>query len=163
MDQTLYNLMLQEARFLLGAEQEQATRMRELAECIADPGLRALFDAHAEETDSQIDRLQEILRAAGEDGEGDVPGGIVGMIDDAEMMAEMDLGQPAQDAAILSAGRKMEHYEIGCYQSVIVLAEQLGLEDMVEPLRHSLVEEKRADQRLASALLTLLQGVEVES
>jgi ferritin-like metal-binding protein YciE len=74
MEQTMYNLLLQDARFLLGAESEQATRMRELAESIGDESLRALFDEHAEETDVQIDRLQEILRAAGEEGEGEVPG-----------------------------------------------------------------------------------------
>ena len=69
MDQTLYNLLLQDARFLLRAESEQATRMRELAEGIADNRLRALFAEHAEETDGHIDRLQEILSAAGEEGD----------------------------------------------------------------------------------------------
>lgn len=158
MDQTLYNLLLQDARFLLGAETEQATRMRELAESISDNTLRALFTEHAEETDGQIDRLQEILRAAGEEGEGEVPGAVDGMIEDAEMVADMELGQPVHDVAIASAARKMEHYEIACYESAIAVAEQLGLEDMVQPLRQSLEEERRADQRLAAAVATLIQA-----
>ena len=157
MDQTLYNLLLQDARFLLGAESEQATRMRELAESISDNRLRALFAEHAEETDGQIDRLQEILSAAGEEGDGEIPAAVDGMIEDAEMVADMELGQPVQDVAIGTAARKMEHYEIACYESAISIAEQLGLQDVVQPLRQSLEEERRADQRLAAALLTLIQ------
>ena len=61
-------------------------------------------------------------------------------------MADMELGQPVQDVAIGTAARKMEHYEIACYESAISIAEQLGLQDVVQPLRQSLEEERRADQ-----------------
>jgi ferritin-like metal-binding protein YciE len=158
MEQTLYNLLLQDARFLLGAEAEQASRMRELAESLEDETLRSLFAEHAEETDRQIDRLQEILSAAGEEGEGEVPGAVEGMIEDAEMVADMDLGQPVLDVALAAAARKMEHYEIACYQSAISIAEQLGLQEIVAPLRQSLEEEQRADQKIAAAALALIQG-----
>ena len=157
MDQTLYNLLLQDVRFLLGAESEQAMRMRELAESLSDNTLRTLFAEHAEETDAQIDRLQEILTAAGEEGEGEIPGAVDCLIEDVELLADMELGQPVQDVAIVAAARKMEHYEIACYESAILIAEQLGLQDVAQPLRQSLEEERRADERLAAAMLTLIQ------
>ena len=158
MDQTLYNLLLQDTRFLLGAESEQATRMRELAETITDESLRAVFTEHAAETDQQIDRLQQILTAAGEEGEGEVPSAVDGLIEDAEMVADMDLGEPVQDVAIAAAARKMEHYEIACYETAISIAEQLGLQDVVQPLRQTLEEERRADQKLAAAAMLLIQA-----
>jgi ferritin-like metal-binding protein YciE len=157
-DQSLYNLLLQDARFLLGAEAEQASRMRELADSINDGNLRRVFEEHAAETDQQVRRLEQILSAAGEEGEGEVPAGVDGMIEDAEMMADMELGEAVRDVALAAAARKMEHYEIACYQGAIDLAQQLGLEDVVQPLRQSLEEERRADQRIAQALMPLIQA-----
>ncbi|HYP06381.1 MAG TPA: DUF892 family protein [Bryobacteraceae bacterium] len=158
MDQTLYNLLLQDTRFLLGAESEQASRMRELAERISDERLKALFSSHAEETDAQVERLQEILSTAGEEGEGEIPAAVDGLIEDAETVADMELGQPVLDVALAAAARKMEHYEIACYESAIAIAEQLGLSEVVEPLRQSLEEERRADQSLAMVAMTLVQA-----
>lgn len=158
MDQSLYNLLLQDARFLLGAESEQASRMRELAESITDDNLRRVFEEHAQETDQQVIRLEQILTAAGEEGEGEVPAGVDGMIEDAEMMADMELGEAVRDVALAAAARKMEHYEIACYQGAINLAQQLGLDDVVQPLQQTLEEERRADQRIAEALMPLIQA-----
>jgi ferritin-like metal-binding protein YciE len=79
------------------------------------------------------------------------------MIEDAEMVADMELGQPVQDVAIAAAARKMEHYEIACYESAVAIAEQLGLQDVVQLLRQSLEEERRADQKLAAVVSTLIQ------
>ena len=39
------------------------------AENVSDSNLRTILDKHAEETDIQIDRLQQILSDAGEEGE----------------------------------------------------------------------------------------------
>jgi ferritin-like metal-binding protein YciE len=157
MDQTLYSLLIQEARFLFGAETEQAERLGELAEAVTDEQLRTVFTEHAEETASQIQRLQTILVEAGEEAEGDLPGAVEGLVDDAAFVAEQDLG-PVRDIAIAGAARKMEHYEIGCYESAIAIAEQLGLAHIVEPLRQSLEEERRADSRIAEASLRLIQA-----
>ena len=164
MDQTLYSLLLLEARFLLGAEIEQATRMRELAESITDERLRALFAAHAQETDGQVERLHEVLSAFEEDGDADVPAAVDGLIEDAEMMADMELGQPMQDVAITAAARKMEHYEIASYEAVISIAEKLELQDVLDLLRQTLEEERRAEQQFAILGSALLQdSVEIEA
>src|SRR5215218_5387564 len=121
MDQTLYNLLLQDTRFLLGAESEQSSRMRELAASITDENLRAVFAEHAEETDAQVGRLQSILSAAGEEGDGEIPAAVEGLIEDAEMVADMDLGDRVLDVALAAAARKMEHYEIACYEGAIMI------------------------------------------
>lgn len=157
MDQTLYGLLLQDAHLLLGAENEQAAQLRELTENIASDDLRRIVTEHAQQTQAQILRLEEILTAAGEPAEGEVPGAIAGLIEDAEMMVDQEMGELA-DIAVAGALRKAEHYEIGCYQTAIAIAEQLGLEDIVRPLRDSLAEEQQAEQRLAQAALTLIQA-----
>ena len=157
MEQTLYQLLIQDARFLLGAETEQTERLRELADSVSDEQLRTLLNEHAEETAGQIRRLETILSDAGEEPEGDVPGAVEGLVDDAEMIADQDLGS-VRDIALAAAARKMEHYEIGCYETSLAIAEQLGLAEVIDPRRQTLEEERRADQRIAAAAMRLVQS-----
>lgn len=156
METTLYDLLIQDARFLYGAETEQASRLRELSEAVSDEELRTLFLEHAEETEAQIGRLEMILRDAGEDPQAEIPAAVDGLIEDAEFIAQQDLG-PLRDVALAVAARKMEHYEIACYGSALTVAEQLGLEEIVNPLRETLEEERRADQRIAEVSMRLVQ------
>ena len=51
----------------------------------------------------------------------------------------------------------MEHSEIACYESAIAIAEQLGLSEIIEPLRLSLQEERRADETIAAAAKILIE------
>lgn len=156
MDQTLYSLLMQDVRFLFGAETEQAQRLYELGEAVSDERLQALFTEHGDETTGQIQRLATILTEAGEEAEGDLPAAVEGLVGDAEYVADQEFG-PVRDIALACAARKMEHYEIGCYESAVAIAEQLGLTHMVEPLRQSLEEEVRADARIAEVVLALVQ------
>ncbi|HYO82868.1 MAG TPA: DUF892 family protein [Bryobacteraceae bacterium] len=156
MDQTLYDLLLQDARFLYGAETEQEVQLRALAESLSDERLQAVFREHAQETAMQISRLETILKDAGEEPQGKVPSAVSGLIADAELVAGKAAG-PVRDVAIAAAARKMEHYEIGCYETAVAIAEQLGIAEVLNPLQETLQEERRADMRLAEAALVLVQ------
>jgi ferritin-like metal-binding protein YciE len=142
---------------LLGAETEQLNQLRELTGSVSDTELKQVLSEHAEQTQGQIRRLEQMLEAAGEAPEGEAPAAIGGLIEDAEMMADQELGEIA-DVALAGALRKAEHYEIGCYQTAIAMAEQLGLDDVAGPLRESLAEEQQAEQRIAQAALKLIQA-----
>ena len=157
MDQTLYTLLLQDAHLLLGAEQQQAAQLRDLTQHVADEELNQILTEHAEQTDGQIRRLEQILSAAGEPAEGELPAAVAGLIEDAGMMVDQEFGEIA-DIALAGALRKAEHYEIGCYETAIAIGEQLGLEDVVRPLRESLAEEQQTQQRLAHAAMRLIQA-----
>ncbi|HYI94216.1 MAG TPA: DUF892 family protein [Bryobacteraceae bacterium] len=155
MDQALYNLFIQEAHLLLGAEHEQSARLRELSEFVKTEELRMVFEQHALETEEQITRLEDILTTAGEHVEGEIPAAMDGLIDDAELVSDQDLEIQARDIAVATAARKMEHYEIGCYQSLIALADSLSLGEAAGSLRISLKEEEQADHRIAHELRRL--------
>src|SRR4051794_17692098 len=142
---------------MFGAETEQAEKLRDLSEAVSDEQLRMVFQEHAEETAEQIRRLESILSEAGEEADCEVPGAVEGLIEDTEMIADQELGA-VSDIALAAAARKMEHYEIGCYESSLAIAEQLGLAEIVQPLRQTLEEERRADQRIAEAAMRLVQA-----
>lgn len=53
-----------------------------------------------------------------------------------------------RDAAIISAAQKVEHYEIASYGTLQQFAETLGLDEVVDLLEQTLVDEKACDENL---------------
>jgi ferritin-like metal-binding protein YciE len=59
-----------------------------------------------------------------------------------------------RDAGIISAGQKVEHYEIASYGTLRQFAQTLDLDDVAELLQTTLDEEKAADQKLTEVAVT---------
>jgi ferritin-like metal-binding protein YciE len=64
-------------------------------------------------------------------------------------------GTPSNDAAIIAASQKVEHYEIASYGTLRSYASQFGLEDVVALLQATLDEEGEADKKLTDIALSL--------
>ena len=72
-----------------------------------------------------------------------------GLIKEAEgIMEECEDGAMC-DAGIISAGQKVEHYEMASYGTLRQFAETLGLTEAVTLLEATLNEEKAADEKLS--------------
>lgn len=65
-----------------------------------------------------------------------------------DMMASCDPGAMC-DAGIISAGRKVEHYEIAAYETLIGFAESLGHEDVMELFEVTLAELEASVEKFA--------------
>ena len=61
------------------------------------------------------------------------------------------------DAGIISAGQKIEHYEIASYGTLYSFARTLGEDEAAELLQRTLDEEMEADEKL-SALAQLINA-----
>ena len=73
---------------------------------------------------------------------------MAGLIKEAgEIMEECEAGAMC-DAGIISAGQKVEHYEIASYGTLRQFAETLGLDDAAALFQATLDEEKAADEKL---------------
>jgi len=70
-----------------------------------------------------------------------------------------ELGYQGQDAAIIAAAQRVEHYEIAAYGTVRTYAEILGEQNAVSLLEKTLEEEKETDQKLTE----LAEGINVEA
>ena len=71
-----------------------------------------------------------------------------GLIKEAEEIMESTEKGVVRDAGIISAGQKVEHYEIATYGTLRAFAKILGEDDAVSLLEETLNEEKEADQKL---------------
>jgi ferritin-like metal-binding protein YciE len=66
-----------------------------------------------------------------------------------EVIEDVD-DDAVRDAGLVAAGQAAEHYEIARYGTLAAWAQLLGLDDAVELLNKTLVEEKKADELLTS-------------
>ncbi|PCR91471.1 DUF892 family protein [Natrinema ejinorense] len=108
-------------------------------------GLEDIYHAeHREETQAQIDRLEEVFDAFGEPPEKEECEGIEGLLEEYEEFTSMDPAQEVMDYQNMAAAEKTEHYEIAAYGNLIPLADQLGMDEAADLLEENLREEQAA-------------------
>jgi ferritin-like metal-binding protein YciE len=79
-----------------------------------------------------------------------------------EIMEETQKG-PQRDAGIISAGQKVEHYEIATYGTLHAFTEALGFDEAVQLLEEMLDEEKAADEKLTEVTASAIKADEKEN
>jgi ferritin-like metal-binding protein YciE len=149
---SLQDLYLAELKDLYDAENRIVKALPKMVEGAKSPDLRQALQDHLEQTRGHVDRLERIFQNMGEAPKGEKCKGIVGIIDEGEDM--MDLGDDAppsvNDAALIAAAQRVEHYEIAAYGTVRTYARQLGRDQDAQLLNETLQEEGEADKKLTS-------------
>ena len=103
---------------------------------------------HLEETENQVQRLEQIFEQLGKKATAKKCLAMEGLIKEAEEIMEENDEGAMRDAGIIAAGQKVEHYEIATYGTLSTFAQILGLDEAVELLEETLEEEKGADEKL---------------
>ncbi len=146
--QSLYTLQL---RYLLSTENQIVKGLESMIMHTSDEQLERAFQAHLQETEVHVTRLQELI--------GEVNNGKVDDKKDVIATALIGSGEnivseseegPVRDAGLLATAQKIEHYEIASYGSARDWAKILGLTKHAEMLQKTLDEEKHADELLST-------------
>jgi ferritin-like metal-binding protein YciE len=147
---TIDDLFLDELKDLYSAEKQITKALPKLARAASSDELRAAFQTHLEETEGQIERLDQIFEKLGQSPRGKKCHGMEGLLEEgSEILEEAEKG-PVRDAALISAAQRVEHYEMAAYGSVREYAKLLGHQDFARLLQATLEEEKAADQKMNS-------------
>ena len=145
---TTHDLLLNELRDIYHAEKQLLKALPKMAKKSHSDKLRAAFETHLEETQGQVDRLEQVFEKLGTSARAKRCEAMAGLIEEAgEMMDEIKTPE-VLDAALITAAQKVEHYEIASYGSVRALAEALGEKEAAKLLDETLAEEKATDERL---------------
>ena len=89
--------------------------MLKMAEAAQNGELKAAFEKHRDETEGQVERLDQVFAIIDKKPQGKTCAAIVGITEEgAEIMQEYK-GSPALDAGLLAAAQAVEHYEISRY------------------------------------------------
>ncbi|MER8767103.1 ferritin-like domain-containing protein [Mesorhizobium sp. M0968] len=130
------------------AERKILTALRKMAKGAESEELKAAFEKHRDETEGQIERLQQVFDAFGKRVQGKTCPAIDGIIEEGQEILEEFEEAPALDAGLVAAAQSVEHYEIARYGTLVTWAGLLGLKDAVPLLEQTLKEEKATDEAL---------------
>jgi ferritin-like metal-binding protein YciE len=153
-EKTLDDLFLHTLKDIYYAEKQILKALPKMAKNAASEELRSAFETHREQTQGQIERLEQIFELLGKPARGVTCEAINGIIEESKEIMEDFADSPALDAGILSSAQAVEHYEITRYGTLKTWAQQLGLSEAVTLLDQTLQEEKETDElltRLAEA------------
>ena len=130
------------------AEKKILATLPKMAKAAQSAELKAAFEKHRGETESQVERLEQVFAIIEKKPQGKTCAAIVGITDDGAEIMEEYKGSPALDAGLLAAAQAVEHYEISRYGTLKAWAEELGLNDAAELLQETLDEEEATDEAL---------------
>jgi len=130
------------------AEKKITKELPKMAKKATSEELKAAFEKHLEETEGQVERLEQIFEMIGKAARGKKCEAIEGLAAEAKEMMETVENDSVLDAALVSDAQAVEHYEMARYGALISFANQLGMKDAVKLLQATLEEEKATDAAL---------------
>jgi ferritin-like metal-binding protein YciE len=107
------------------------------------------FQTHREETERQVERLEQVFELIGKPARGKPCQAMQGIIEEGKEVMEDFADSEALDAGLIDAAQAVEHYEICRYGTLRTWAMQLGMRDAARLLEETLEEEKKTDKLLS--------------
>ncbi|ANW05636.1 MULTISPECIES: ferritin-like domain-containing protein [Bradyrhizobium] len=147
-DKDLNELFLDTLKDIYYAEKQILKALPKMAKAATSDKLRAAFEKHHEETEEQVERLEEIFELLGKPARGKKCEAIEGIIDEGKDIMEQYADTPALDAGLLAAAQSVEHYEISRYGTLKAWAQKLNNPQAVKLIDQTLAEEKKTDETL---------------
>lgn len=147
-DKVLDDLFHETLKDIYYAERQVLKALPKMARAAGSARLRQAFEKHRDQTQTHVERLQQVFEILGKSARGKTCPAIDGIIEEGEEGMSAFKGSPALDAALIAAAQAVEHYEIARYGTLRQWARQLGLKDAAELLDQTLAEEADTDELL---------------
>lgn len=147
---TLETLFHDTLRDIYYAERKILKSLPKMARAAQSEELKAAFQKHKDQTEGQIERLQQVFEIIGKPARGKTCDAIEGIIAEGEEIMDEYKESPALDAGLLAAAQAVEHYEITRYGTLKRWATVLELTDAVALLDETLQEESQTDEGLTT-------------
>lgn len=145
---SLQDLFIHELKDLYSAEKQLTEALPKMVEAATSDDLRQAFSDHLRETQTQFDRVHNLLESFDENPGSTVCDAMKGLIEEGSHAIEEDMTPAVRDAALIAAAQRVEHYEIAAYGTARSFARQLGHKDAENVLNEILDQEYDADNKL---------------
>lgn len=144
----LMKLFEDELKDIYWAEKALTKALPKMVKNATSPQLIEALENHLAETEGQIEKLEQVFGLIDKKPVAKKCEAMAGLVKEGEeIMKDTDKGA-MRDAGIISAGNKVEHYEIASYGTLKTFATVLGLSEAADILNEILEEEKNADATL---------------
>jgi ferritin-like metal-binding protein YciE len=154
---SLDDLLVYELQRIYHAETQILEVLPRMVKAATHPDLKQVLEAHRQQSESQVRRLERAFMLIGVPGKRRTCDGMAGLLEEARQILDGDAASPVLDVALIAAAQKVEHYEIAAYGTVCTYAEMLGYDQVHELLGQTLDEEETADQKLTVLAETAIQ------
>ena len=149
MESEVRELLTEEIRDAYSAEKQALRCMQKALKMASAPALREGIQLHIEQTEAQIERVEQVMEKLEVKPGRKVCEAMRGLVEEAQHeISEQDGKGPILDLVIVAGMQRIEHYEIAAYGTDIALAKALGENEVVDLLTLTLEEEKDTDRKL---------------
>lgn len=149
-EKTLEDLFHDTLKDIYYAERKVLKALPKMKRAATSEKLKSAFDKHMQETEGQVERLQQVFEIIGKRAQGKTCDAIEGIIAEAEEIMDEFKGTPALDAGLISSSQAVEHYEITRYGTLKRWATELGMADAAKLLDETLQQEWKTDMDLTA-------------
>jgi ferritin-like metal-binding protein YciE len=153
--ESLNDLFIQKLKHVYDAEQRLTKALPKLANAASSAQLKQAFETHLRETETHVERVQQLFAFCNEKPNADTNDNIKGIINAGDDVIGLKTEAPVKDAALIAAAQCAEHNEIAEYGTLRAWARVLGYTEAVPLLDRTLEEEKKADLKLTDVAASL--------
>ncbi len=145
----LQELFIDELQDMYDAEHRIIKALPKLIKAATCESLQKALEGHLRETKGQVTKLEKVFKSFDEKPKAKKCEATVGLLKEGDEIVAENKGSPAINAAIISAGQKVEHYEIASYGCLHAWATLLGNKPAAGLITEILDQEKAADKKLS--------------
>jgi ferritin-like metal-binding protein YciE len=138
----------------LNMERTVLTMLKKNEQTATEPQLKRLFAHHRDETEGQIQNLEQAFSSLGVKPAGHTCHAMEGMKKEAQDLVEKSSPELV-DGVLAGGATHVEHYEIATYEGLITKADAMGADDVVALLQENLEQEQHTLNEVQSAAQTL--------
>lgn len=151
----LKKVMVDTLKDIYYAEKRILKALPKMAKAAAHDSLREAFTTHRDETETQIQKVEQAFELLGLKAQSIKCVAMDGLLEEAdEHMSEYVKGA-GRDAAMIIGAQKVEHYEMAAYGSLRTFAQNLGLKEVAQIFQDILNQESATDKKLTQLAKTI--------
>lgn len=154
---TEQDLFEHELRDVYDAEKKLVRALESMANKVTDETLSSSISEHRTTTRQQVKRLEQVFKLLDKKPRREPCRGINGLLNEFTKFVKEEPADQILNIYAVGAGLKIEQYEIVAYQSLLRLAQQLGMPEARDLLTQTLMEEEATAVQL-EALADQLGG-----
>lgn len=149
-DSMLHEFFVDGIKDIYWAEKHLTKALPKMQKAATTNELQDAFGTHLEQTEVQVERLEQIFELLEEKAVAKKCDAMEGLVKEAQSIIEdTEEGTATRDVGLIMAAQKVEHYEIATYGGLASLAKTLGRDDIARILIETLKEEKTTDELLS--------------
>lgn len=145
---SMQELYIHKLKDLYSAETQITQALPQMIERMQSPQLKEGMQRHLEQTQQQVQRLEQIMQKLGEQPGGVECKGMKGLLQEGQELMQEASDPEVLEAGLIAAQQAVEHYEIAGYGTARTYAQLLGDQEAAQLLEQTLQEESQTDEQL---------------